>query len=74
MTMKSRELVIYDGASSAEEKLTQCNSDLPDEKHETKLNKLKTRNFIAKTDAEDTAVKFPGLLVHCTRRPQIVYM
>lgn len=41
---KSRELVIYDGASSAGKKLTQCNSDLTDEERKTRLNKLKKQN------------------------------
>lgn len=56
-TEKSRELVIYDGASSAEKKLTQCNSDLPDEERKTRLNKLKKQNLLGEIDAEDAAEK-----------------
>lgn len=75
MTKKSRELVIYDGASSAGEKLTQCNSDLPDKEHETRLSKLKTQNFAAINDAEDDAAKKSSSTSdHCTRPSLIVFM
>lgn len=59
-TEKSRELVIYDGASSTEKKLTQCNSDLTDEERKTRLNKLKKQN-----DAEDAAEKTFSSLHPC---------
>lgn len=69
MTKKSRELVIYD------EKLTQCNSDLPDEEHETRLSKLKKQKFAAISDAEDAAAeKSSSISDHCTRPSLIVYM
>lgn len=75
MTKKSGELVIYDGALSAGEKLTQCNSDLPDEEHETRLSKLKTQNSAAISDAEDAAAgKSSSISDHCSRPSAIVSM
>lgn len=74
MTRKSRELVIYDGASRVGEKLTQCNSDLPDEERKTRLGKLKTQNFSAISDAEEAVFDSSSFSVHCTRPSLIVNM